>query len=233
MGLGIALTAKSNLGTTPTSSISYVLSLIVPLSFGQLTFLLCIVFLLIEVLVMGRDFPRFQYLQLPVSAFFSCFVDVGMALFARVVPRLYAEKILVTVIASAMMAVGVYLQVIASVLINSGEGAVKAVALRAGKRFGSIKVIFDSALLILAAAISLVKFGSVRGVREGSILSAILVGNMTNGLSYLARHIPRTNRWLHSLADDVTPSAASPDAGEPLLEPAEMVPHPESISACD
>jgi uncharacterized membrane protein YczE len=66
--------------------------------------------------------------------------------------------------------------VLANGIINPGEGLVKTLALKTGWEFGTIKVLFDSTLVLLSVSISFCAFASVRGVREGTIISAILVG---------------------------------------------------------
>ena len=43
------------------------------------------------------------------------------------------------------------------------------------KSFGTIKLYFDISLVIIAIVISLVSFGSITGVREGTI-SALIIG---------------------------------------------------------
>ncbi len=187
MGLGISLTTKSELGTSPISSLPYVLSQIFPLTFGEFTFLLSLVFLLVQVALLGRDFPARQSLQLLVGALFGVFVDLGMRLFAHLNPQAYPVKIFVLVAGSSLMACGVYLQVVANALINPGEGAVKAIARKTGMRFGHIKVAFDLTLVAGAMALSFTTFRSVKGIREGTLICALLVGTMTNGISLTAR----------------------------------------------
>jgi uncharacterized membrane protein YczE len=196
MGLGISLTTKSALGTTPISSLPYVLSQIFPLSFGEFTFLLCVACLLVEVALLGRDFPAWQWLQLLVAALFGSFVDLGMFLFAQVNPQGYPGRIVVLVAGSTLLALGVYLEVIANALINPGEGVVRAIARKAGLRFGYIKIAFDLTLVAGATALSVAAMGAVKGVREGTLISALLVGSTTNLIGLTVRRSRRGKKWL-------------------------------------
>lgn len=66
--------------------------------------------------------------------------------------------------------------VLADVILNSGEGFVKAVTVKTGKEFGSMKVVFDVSLVILSVAAALLFFKKVVGVREGTIIAAIISG---------------------------------------------------------
>lgn len=54
---GIALVVKSLLGTSPISSLPYVLSLILPFTFGQTTFAVNMLFVVFELLMLRRNFP--------------------------------------------------------------------------------------------------------------------------------------------------------------------------------
>lgn len=193
MGLGISLTSKSGLGTSPINSLPYVLSMIFPLTVGQFTFLLSILFFLVEIIVLRKDFPKEQYLQLLVGPFFGFFVDLGMSIFAFVNPAAYLVKILVLLSGCFLLALGVYLQVIANVIINPGEGIVKAISNKFSKKFGNIKIALDSTLCIIAIIISLFTFGSIKGVREGTIICAVLVGNITKIYSAIFQYFKSRN----------------------------------------
>ncbi|NMM64941.1 YitT family protein [Clostridium sp. P21] len=193
MGLGISLTSKSGLGTTPINSLPYVLSMIFPLTVGQFTFLLSIVFFLVEIIVLRKDFPKEQYLQLFVGPFFGFFVDLGMNIFASVNPNIYLIKMLVLLLGCSLLALGVYLQVVANVIINPGEGVVKAISNKLAKKFGNVKIIFDSTLCIIAIIISLFTFGNIKGVREGTVICAILVGNITKIYSAVFQYFKSRN----------------------------------------
>lgn len=185
MGLGISLTTKSNMGTSPINSVPYVLSMIFHLTLGQFTFLLSILFLLTEIIILRKDFPKEQFLQVFVGPFFGLFVDLGMSIFRFVNPNIYIEKIIVLLLGCFALALGVYLQVIANVIINPGEGVVKVIANKTGKKFGNIKIMFDSTLCIIAIVISLFTFGKIKAVREGTIICAVLVGNITKIYSFI------------------------------------------------
>lgn len=188
MGLGVDLTTKSNLGTSPISSVPYVLSMILPLTFGENTFLLSLLFILIEIFILRKDFPKEQYFQVLVGPIFGFFIDFGMRIFAFVNSRFYAEKIVVLLLGCILIALGVYLQVVASVIINPGEGLVKTIANKTGQEFGTIKVMLDCTLVLIATVISLFAFKTIRGLREGTIISAILVGSITKIINIIFKH---------------------------------------------
>lgn len=188
MGLGISLTTKSNLGTSPISSVPYVLSMGFPVTFGQVTFLLSLLFISAEIIILRKNFPPKQFFQIAVGSFFGLFIDFGMFIFAAINPIHYAVKISTLVVGCMVLALGVYLQIIANVLVNPGEGIVKVIANKLGKEFGVVKIAFDSTLVVVAVVISLLSFGTIQGLREGTVISAILVGYMTKIFSTVFSH---------------------------------------------
>jgi len=176
MGLGISLVTKSFLGTPPISSIPYVVCHAVPVTFGQLTIAIGILFWLAEILILGKNFKKHQYLEVLVCLFLGIFVDIGMLVSAPVHPDYYAGQVFVLLSGCAVLALGIYVQVAANIILNPGEGVVKAIAGKAGVRFGIVKMVFDTSLVCTAIIISFVLFGNIVGVREGTLISMLLVG---------------------------------------------------------
>jgi uncharacterized membrane protein YczE len=179
MALGISLITKASLGTSPISSIPYVLSFRFNLTFGQLTFILNMGFILLELLLLKKDFQKKQYFQIIVAVLFSFFVDVSMGILSPLHPERYFKKIIFLLIGCAMLALGTRVQIMMNVIINSGEGIVKAIAFKTGLEFGTIKILFDCTLVSIALAASFAFLGEVRGIREGTFVSALMVGFLT------------------------------------------------------
>ena len=71
MSLGTALITKTGLGTSPNSSIAYVLSLKFPLSLGVFITLFNILLIVLQILLLRKLFQAIQLLPLPVSFVFS------------------------------------------------------------------------------------------------------------------------------------------------------------------
>lgn len=183
---GIALVVKSLLGTSPISSVPYVLSLVFPYSLGEMTFLINMVFLLAQVLILWHKFNPLQLLQIPITAVFAFFIDVSMAIFQGLAPEAYLSKFVVLLLGAALIALGVAMQVIANVIMLAGEGIVNAIALRWHFDFGRVKTCFDTTLVILAVLLSMWYLGTVEGIREGTLISALITGSMAR---FFIRHL--------------------------------------------
>ncbi len=183
MGIGIALTIRSNLGTSPISSLPYLLSLVTPFSFGQLSFFMAILFVLAQVIIYGRGFPRAQYFQIAVSPVFGLFIDLAMLLTSPLQAQNYPGQILLLLAGCFLTAVGIYLQLLPAILVNPGEGIVRALTWKSRRSFPTVKILFDFALMAAGILLSLALFGRIEGIREGSILSAFLVGWFTRRIT--------------------------------------------------
>lgn len=57
-----------------------------------------------------------------------------------------------------------------------GESFVRAIVQTWSTNFGTTKIIFDSSMTIIAGALSFVFSGRLNGVREGTVIAALLVG---------------------------------------------------------
>lgn len=91
-------------------------------------------------------------------------------------PTTYFAKLAVLSVGYLILAAGIFLQLKADVFVNPSEGIVKSMASKSGKPFNRIKVFYDCTLVVLTLVISWLAFGDIRGVREGTIITAILVG---------------------------------------------------------
>ena len=75
-----------------------------------------------------------------------------------------------------MLGFGVYLEVLADVAMLPGESFVRAVTATWNTDFGITKIIFDVSMTVIAAILSLCFVQRLDGVREGTVIAALLVG---------------------------------------------------------
>lgn len=176
MALGVALTTKANLGTTPISAIPYVASLGFQPSIGFFTGVMNIGLVIMQILIMRKKFPKLQYMQIPVSCMFALFIDVWMYFLPDFTFQTYGTKLATLAAGTIILALGVFLEVSADVVMMAGEGAVKMLCHLSRKDFGILKTSFDVTMVLMSAALSFVLFQELRGIGEGTIISAIFVG---------------------------------------------------------
>ncbi len=185
---GIVLITKGALGTSQISSIPYVLSLQMPsISFGMFSFIMNMVYIVLQALLLRKQFKPFQLLQIVVNVVFSASIDVFMAMLSFYAPQQLFTRVLSAIAGCIVLAFGISVEVAPDLIMVPGEGIVAAISKVSGRRFGSVKVAFDVTLILIAAALSWVFFGDLVGVGVGTLLSAVSVGQFVNLIN---RHVP-------------------------------------------
>ena len=174
--LGVSLITKANLGTSPISSIPYILSLNFPFTLGNFTIFFSIFLIVLQLIILRKNFKLEHILQIPVSIIFGYFIDLTMILFSWVNPEAYIMKIVYLLIGCLILGVGVYMEVLADVVMLPGESFVRAIVLTWKTNFGTTKICFDVSMSVIAAVLSFVFAGRLAGVREGTVIAALLVG---------------------------------------------------------
>ena len=197
--LGVSLITKANLGTSPISSIPYVLSLNFPFTLGNFTIFFSIFLIVLQLIILRKNFKLEHILQIPVSIIFGYFIDLTMILFSWVNPEAYIMKIVYLLIGCLILGVGVYMEVLADVVMLPGESFVRAIVLTWKTNFGTTKICFDVSMSVIAAVLSFVFAGRLAGVREGTVIAALLVG-------FIARLI---GKKLAFLKDMIFPESVS------------------------
>ena len=191
ISFGVALTTKAGLGTSPISAIPYTLSLILPgLSMGTWLILFSIVLVLIEIILLKGKMPARSWIsQLLISFPVGWLIDAAMWLLTPFNPEVYLVKVLAVILGCVIIALGAYLCVSASLLVLPGDGFVQVLAQVTGKSFGGVRVISDTTQILIAAVLCLIFLHALVGVREGTIIAAILVGSI---VKIFARILPIT-----------------------------------------
>lgn len=178
MAFGVVLSTKAVLGTSPISSVPYVVSQITVLSLGTATLILNFIFIAMQVAVMGRMFRLSFLSQILMMVMFSLFSDMFSILMVNVHFDMYIVQWAIVVIAAAVLALGISLELAANVSMLAGEYLVSFIALRTHVDFGRVKIIFDITMITVAIILSVIFLGTLNGVREGTIFAALAVGPM-------------------------------------------------------
>ncbi len=183
-GLGIAFSKHADLGISTVSSVANVLSVKFDfISFGMWSAISNFAFVLGQIIILKRNFKLFQLMQIPMSFLFGIFTDIGLYIVSFIPTPNYAVRMALTIAGIFILAFGIALAVVANVLFNSGEGLVKAISDVSGKDFGKVKVGFDITCVATAAVLSMIFFGKIVGIREGTLLAAVFTGFIVNFLT--------------------------------------------------
>ncbi len=177
--LGVAVTKHGELGVSPISSVANVLSYqFTVLSLGEWLIVWNCVLILGQVVIRRRDFAPIQLLQVPLSFLFGWFTDFGSWCVSGIPAESYLLRLALVLGGTVILGFGIALAVLANVVMNSGEAFVKAMSDKLWMNFGNVKIGFDISCVVLAVMLSLVFFHSVVGTREGTMIAALLTGQI-------------------------------------------------------
>lgn len=196
---GVSFITKASLGTSPISSIPYTLSIGFKPTLGMFTLYMSIILIIIQFILLRKKFPKEYLLQIPVSIAFSWFIDLTMELLAAMKPDTYILQMISLLTGCLILGVGVYMEMVADVVMLPGESFVKAVCVTFHTDFGRTKVVFDSSMTIIAAVIGYTMFQELKGVREGTVIAALLVGMVAR---FLARKLSFVEAFILNTANE-------------------------------
>ena len=209
IAFGVALSIRSDLGTTPISSVPYVYNIVFPaVTVGTFTILLNLLFVVLQIVLLRKNFKPYLLLQVPVVFIFGWFIDFSLYLLGGAVPGNYLVQWVFCIVSCVIIAFGVFLQVKANVVMLPGDGLVIALADTLRKEFGLTKILFDSFLVLVSLITVLIIREGFHGVREGTVASALLVGFI---VQFYQKHI----RFVDKLTD--TAVAAKEYVPEPYM----------------
>ena len=195
--LGVAFITKASLGTSPITGINYVLSMFTPLTMGEWTMIVNILFVIFELPLMSRallknDLRTFLS-QIPISLCFGFFIDLSMNMLYWLEPYAYIGKVAALIAGCMILAAGIALEVKANIAMMAGEYFVKVISLRFKKDFGYVKLGFDITLVALACIVSIMAMSEIRGIREGTVTAALIVGPIVH---FISPYYRKLDKWI-------------------------------------
>ena len=164
VSFGVAVSIVVNLGTAPLSCAAYVLNLRFPsLSVGTFIFIVNMVYMLVQMVVLRRRFRPRNLMQIPASWLFGYLTDISLWILSGFYPESIPVRLIVLVGGCVVTAIGVSLEVHSKAWMLSAEMTVDAFSSTLGKPFDKVKVVMDSTMVVIAAALSWVFFGNPFG----------------------------------------------------------------------
>lgn len=180
VSFGIAFVTKASLGTSPISALPYTLSLIIPrLTLGNWTILFSFLFMILQVILLGRETKKIEIvIQIAITFVFGYFIDFSLFLIKAFSPQMYVVKMVSLIIGCCIIAFGAYLETVADVAMIPADAFIRALVKVTKKEYGMVRMISDVTMTLSAATLCLIFLGELTGVREGSIIAAVLIGNI-------------------------------------------------------
>ena len=180
LAFGVTLAVNGNLGISPVSVLPYVVSQIVHISLGTCTTLVYALYVLLQ-MILSRKFRPTLLLQLVFCTIFGYFVDAAKFIVGDFCLPTYFGQLAMLAVSIVLIGLSLVFYIDVKLAPMPAEGLVGTISELCGKPFSKIKTLFDCTSVLVTATLSLIFLGKLVGIREGTVLTALLVGR-TMGL---------------------------------------------------
>ena len=178
LAFGVAFSVNSDLGVSPVNSMPYVFSQIFNVSMGTCVTVVFCGFILLQALILRKEFSLISLTQILFSTAFGYFVDFAKLVLGDFCLPTYVGRLGMLAISIVLIAVGIYFYLLARLVPMPMEGLAMAISKKAKKPFTTMKTVTDSVAVALAAILAIVFLGRLDGVREGTLISALVIGKV-------------------------------------------------------
>ena len=180
LAIGLTLNTKANLGVSPIISVPYSISQITGLNFGDLTFVVYAIFVVVQIIIHIRlkNHKRIvsDILQLPLSLIFTRLLNI----FSTYIPTAQnlGIRFIVLTLAIICTGVGAAMSLSMQLVPNPGDGIVQSLAEGFNKSVGLTKNLFDCFNLCITLCISIFIVHQIVGVGIGTVIAVLGVGRV-------------------------------------------------------
>ncbi len=178
MALGVAFSVNSNLGVSPVNSLPYVVSQIIHVQMGSCVTAIFCFYILLQVILLRKDFKPINLLQIVFSTIFGYFVDFAKMLVGDFAIPTYFGQLAMLAISIVLIAVGVLLYMDVELVPMPMEGLSSTIARKLNKPFPTMKTDIECVVVMTGVILCLVFFGKLDGIREGTVITAVVTGKL-------------------------------------------------------
>ena len=154
------------------------------ISVGTFTWMMHLLFILSQVGILRKRFKLKYLMQIPAAFVFGYLCDGAIWLFNSLdAPATnYPVQILLSLASVLITALGIKLEVLGRSWMLAGDMLTAILADETHKPFGTVKVLFDVAMVAVTALLAWVFWGLLTGngstvvIREGTLILAVLTG---------------------------------------------------------
>lgn len=184
MTFGVALCVRSALGSSVISTIPFVLDLAgdtgkVPAwSIGEWTYVMNFALVVLQVLILRRDFEPAQLFQLVIGFVFGWLLDLNMAITSSMPFDGLLMQVFGQVAGCTVLGAGIAFEIRCGSVTMPGEGVPAAISRASGVPFAKAKICVDIALVVTAVVMGYCYFGAWlwNVVGPGTLFAMVYVG---------------------------------------------------------
>lgn len=178
LALGVAISVNSNLGVSPVNSLPYVVSQILGVQMGSCVTAIFCFYILLQVMILRREFNIINLLQIVFSTIFGYFVDFAKMLVGDFAIPTYFGQLTMLAISIVLIALGVILYMDVQLVPMPMEGLSSCIAKKLDKPFPTMKTIIDCLVVLIGIVLCFLFLGKLDGIREGTIITAAVTGKL-------------------------------------------------------
>ncbi|HJJ93464.1 MAG TPA: DUF6198 family protein, partial [Methanocorpusculum sp.] len=172
MSFGVVVSVISDLGVTPISSIPYTITVVSGMDFGVATMIFSVLMVLLQILILRKNYKIVNLLQLPIGLVFGAFLTFcGLITAGIPTPDSFVLKIFLILLSTVFVAAGVFLYVSPGFVPLPPEGFVIAVSQALRKKFSTVKVISDVTMVLISLLTCVIMVHSLGSVGIGTIIA--------------------------------------------------------------
>ena len=216
MTFGVAACVRSQLGSSVISTIPYVLAsagsfldYIPKWTIGGYTIMMNAVFVVMQILILRRNFEWVQLFQLVIGFFFGMLIDLNMMLTEWMASDNLLVNALVQIAGCTILGFGIAMEVKCGSVTMPGEGISIAIHQVTGWPFPKAKIKVDISLVVIAVILSFLLLGSWKWeiVGIGTLFAMVHVGFTVKTFNrhlawfdHLLDYQPGCRRYIYGLA---------------------------------
>jgi uncharacterized membrane protein YczE len=205
LAIGINISKLASLGISPVSSMPYTVELVWGIELGKATIITYIGLILFQILLLGKEYKirnLLQFISTYLLGTLITYTSSEYLLFWMPAPVTYIIKFIYLFISIIVIGFGIFLFLSAEIMPLPAEGLSQAIVKVSKEKInlGNAKIIVDTGMVFTSALVSLIFHGSLKSVREGTILTALLVGKVVGFLMKI--YMERIRAWMGMDGDD-------------------------------
>lgn len=178
LALGLTLNAKTGLGVSPITALPYTVSEILHLNFGNMVFVLYLIFIAVELLLKKRWADRFLVvLQIPLSLVFTQVMNIFSGLLDLRL-EVFWQQLLLLFCAILCTGIGAAMTMNMHLVPNPGDGIVQTISEFSDREIGMVKNCVDLANVLSAVLVGCLVREPLLGVGLGTVLAVLGIGRV-------------------------------------------------------
>lgn len=184
LALGMVVQTESGLGVASLTCFAQVIADILGTSLGSMITATYCTYIVAQALILRRQFQPRILLEVFFSAVIGIFTDFFMAVMP-IHPEGLPAQVATMVFSLVLISFGVSLVVNMGVVPNAPDGLVQVISEKLRRRFGDVKVVFDTSHVVVALVLSWTVLHTIDAFGVTTVIAALFLGKFINVMNRL------------------------------------------------